>query len=70
MAGAVAQLMLFEIGMGAVLASLTILTAWFGEGLVTRVRGLARHVGSASAVLLWVAGAYVVYYWLIAIRLL
>lgn len=70
MADAVAQFMLFGIGMGAVLASLTILTAWFGEGLITRVRGLARHVGWASAVLLWVAGAYVVYYWLIAIRLL
>ena len=69
-ADAVAQFVLFGIGMGAVLASLTILTAWFGEGLVTRVRALARHVGWASAVLLWAAGAYVVYYWLIAIRLL
>jgi hypothetical protein len=56
--------------MGAVLGSLTILTAWFGESLVTRVRSLARYVGWASAVLLWLAGAYVVYYWLIAIRLL
>ena len=70
MTEAVAQFMLFGIGMGAVLASLTILTAWFGEGLVTRVRSLARHIGWASAVLLWLAGAYVVYYWLIAIRLL
>jgi len=69
-AKAVAQFMLFGIGMGAVLASLTILTAWFGEGLVARVRSLARHVGWASAALLWLAGAYVVYYWLIAIRLL
>jgi cytochrome c biogenesis protein CcdA len=33
MADAVAQFVLFGIGMGAVLASLTILTAWFGEGL-------------------------------------
>jgi cytochrome c-type biogenesis protein len=69
-AGAVAQFVLFGIGMGAVLGSLTILTAWFGEGLVTRVRSLARYVGWASAALLWLAGAYVVYYWLIAIRLL
>jgi len=70
MADAVAQFVLFGIGMGAVLASLTILTAWFGEGLVTRMRSLAPHIGWASAVLLWLAGAYVVYYWLIAIRLL
>jgi cytochrome c biogenesis protein CcdA len=69
-ADAVAQFVLFGIGMGAVLASLTILTAWFGEGLVTRMRSLAPHIGWASAVLLWLAGAYVVYYWLIAIRLL
>ena len=70
MAGAVGQFVLFGLGMGAVLASLTILTAWFGEGLVTRMRSLAPYVGWASAVLLWLAGAYVVYYWLIAIRLL
>ena len=47
-----------------------ILTAWFGEGIVTRMRSLAPYIGWASAVLLWLAGAYVVYYWLIAIRLL
>ena len=56
--------------MAAVLAGLTILTAWSGEGLVTRVRPLARHIGYASAVLLWLAGAYAVYRWLLAIRLL
>jgi hypothetical protein len=66
----VAQFVLFGIGMGAVLAFLTILTAWFGEGLITRMRSLAPYIGWASAVLLWLAGAYVVYYWLIAIRLL
>lgn len=70
LADAVAQFMLFGIGMGAVLAILTIATAWFGEGLITRARALARYIGWASAVLLWLAGAYVLYYWLIAIRLL
>ncbi len=69
-ADATGQFMLFGIGMGAVLGSLTIATAWFGDGLVTRVRTLARHIGWASAALLWLAGAYIVYYWLIAIRLL
>src|SRR5262245_38928360 len=70
LAPAVGQFLLFGIGMGTVLAALTILTAWFGEGLITRMRSLAPYIGWASAVLLWLAGAYVVYYWLIAIRLL
>ena len=70
LADAVGQFMLFGAGMGAVLASLTILTAGFGEGLIARVRAVSRHVGWASALLLWIAGAYVLYYWLIAIRLL
>jgi cytochrome c biogenesis protein CcdA len=70
LAAAVGQFLLFGIGMGAVLAALTIATAWFGDGLIRRARTLGRHVGWASAVLLWLAGAYVVYYWLTAVRLL
>ncbi len=70
LADAVGQFLLFGIGMGTVLAVLTIATAWFGDGLIRRARALGRHIGWASAVLLWLAGAYVVYYWLTAIRLL
>jgi hypothetical protein len=55
--------------MGAVLTVLTIATAWFGDGLIRRAQALRGHIGWASAVLLWLAGAYVVYYWLTAIRL-
>ena len=69
LADAVGQFVLFGIGMGTVLAVLTIATAWFGDGLLTRAQALRRHVGWASAVLLWLAGAYIVYYWLTAIRL-
>lgn len=69
LADAAGQFVLFGIGMGTVLAALTIATAWFGDGLLTRAQALRRHVGWASAVLLWLAGAYVVYYWLTAIRL-
>jgi cytochrome c-type biogenesis protein len=69
LADAVGQFVLFGTGMGAVLAALTIATAWFGEGLLGRAQRLRRHVGWASAVLLWLAGAYIVYYWLTAIRL-
>jgi cytochrome c-type biogenesis protein len=69
LADAVGQFVLFGIGMGTVLGLLTIATAWFGDGLLTRAQALRRHVGWASAVLLWLAGAYIVYYWLTAIRL-
>jgi len=69
-AAATGQFVLFGLGMGAVLAVLTIATAGFGDGLVRRARTLGRHVGWASAIILWLAGAYIVYYWLTAIRLL
>ena len=68
-ADAIWQFVLFGIGMGTVLAVLTIATAWFGDGLIRRARTLGRYIGWASAVLLWPAGAYIVYYWLTAIRL-
>ena len=70
LADAVGQFALFGIGMGAVLAALTIATAWFGDGLLKRAQALRRHVGWASAALLWLAGAYIIYYWLTAVRLL
>jgi cytochrome c-type biogenesis protein len=69
LADAIWQFVLFGLGMGTVLAVLTIATAWTGDGLIRRARTLGRHIGWASAVLLWLAGAYVVYYWLTAIRL-
>ena len=69
LADAIGQFVLFGIGMGAVLTVLTIATAWFGDGLIRRAQALRGQIGWASAVLLWLAGAYVVYYWLTAIRL-
>jgi cytochrome c-type biogenesis protein len=70
LASAVGQFMLFGIGMGVVLTACTIATAWIGDGLIKRARVLGRHIGWVSAVALWLAGAYVLYYWLTAIRLL
>jgi cytochrome c-type biogenesis protein len=69
-ADAMGQFMLFGTGMGLVLAALTIGTVWFGEGVITRLQPLRQHVGWMSALLLWLAGAYVIYYWVTAIRLL
>jgi cytochrome c biogenesis protein CcdA len=70
LAGAVGQFVLFGTGMGVVLTACTIATAWFGDGLIKRARALGPHIGWLSAVALWLAGTYVLYYWLTAIRLL
>jgi hypothetical protein len=51
------------------LAVLTIATVLTGDGLIRHARAVGRYLGWASAVLLWLAGAYIVYYWLTAIRL-
>ena len=70
LASAVGQFMLFGIGMGLVLTACTVATAWLGDGLIKLARGLGPHIGWLSAVVLWLAGTYVLYYWLTAIRLL
>ncbi len=70
LADAVGQFLLFGLGMGIIITMLTLATAWFGDGLVKRVRVIGRHIGWVSAVILWLAGAYVVYYWLTTARLL
>jgi len=69
LADAVGQFLLFGLGMGIIITVLTIATAWFGDGLIKRVRIIGRHIGWASAVMLWLAGAYVIYYWLTTTRL-
>jgi cytochrome c biogenesis protein CcdA len=69
-ASAVGQFMLFGIGMGVVLTACTVATAWLGDGMIKRARALGPHVGWLSAVVLWLAGSYVLYYWLTAIKLL
>ena len=68
LASAIGQFMLFGVGMGVVLTACTIATAWIGDGLIKRARMIGRHIGWVSAVALWLAGAYVLYYWLTAIR--
>jgi hypothetical protein len=61
---------LFGVGMGVVLTAATFATALLGDGLVRRARVLRRHLSWISAVVLWLAGAYVVYYWMSALTLL
>jgi cytochrome c biogenesis protein CcdA len=67
---ATGQFVLYGIGMGVVLTAVTLATAWFGAGFPRKLRAAGRYSGWVSATLLWLAGAFVVYYWLTAIRLL
>ncbi len=57
------QFFSYALGMGSVLVVLTLALALFKQGLVTRLRKLVPYVQTASAVLLVLAGAYIVFYW-------
>ncbi|MFQ5893527.1 MAG: cytochrome c biogenesis protein CcdA, partial [Nitrospinota bacterium] len=55
----------YGLGMAVVLIVLTLGMALFKEGIiVSRLRGVLPYVGRAAAVLLVLAGSYIVYYWL------
>jgi cytochrome c biogenesis protein CcdA len=67
---ALGQFALFGLGMGVVVTAVTVTTAWVGGGAARRATRASRYAGWASAVVLWLAGAYVVYYWLTVISLI
>ncbi len=54
----------FGLGMAAVLVTLTLALAFFKQGLVKWLRRAVPYVRLASAILLVLAGAYVIFYWL------
>jgi cytochrome c-type biogenesis protein len=56
----------YGLGMASVLVALTLALAFFKEGLLKRLRGALPYVQTASALLLILAGAYVVFYWWMA----
>jgi cytochrome c-type biogenesis protein len=58
------QFLGFGLGMAAVLVALTVALAFFKQCLVKWLRGAVPYVQLASAVLLVLAGAYIIYYWL------
>ncbi len=60
------QFILYALGMGFVISLLTLSTAFFKSVLLTKVRNLGHYVEPVSALLLLLAGAYIVYYWLTA----
>jgi cytochrome c biogenesis protein CcdA len=53
----------YGLGMASVLVTLTVALAFFKEGLLKWLRGALPYVQTASALLLILAGAYVVLYW-------
>ncbi|WP_273844001.1 cytochrome c biogenesis CcdA family protein [Rubrobacter calidifluminis] len=53
----------FALGMAVVLVGLTLALALFKQGIVKWVRGALPYVRFASAALLVLAGAYIIYYW-------
>lgn len=58
------EFLLYGLGMGFLLAILTIAAAGFKRGALAQVRAFARYANPASSVMLLMTGAYVVYYWL------
>jgi cytochrome c-type biogenesis protein len=65
-ADAFEQLVLYALGMGAVVSALTVVVAVLGHSVLRRVRGAGRALQPLSAVLLLATGGYIVYYWLSA----
>jgi len=53
----------YGLGMASVVVVLTAALAFFKEGLLKWLRGALPYVQTASALLLIVAGAYVIFYW-------
>ncbi len=57
------QFLGYGLGMASVLLTLTLALAFFKQGLVVRIKKVAPYVQLASAVLLMLAGAYMIFYW-------
>jgi cytochrome c-type biogenesis protein len=58
------QFMLYGLGMGTVIMILTVGMAVFRGAMLGSLRRLLPHVGLISAVMLLLAGSFIVYYWL------
>ena len=63
-APALGRVVLYGLGMGSLILGLTVAAALFKAAAVRRLRGTMRVVGPAGTVLLFLAGSYVIYYWL------
>lgn len=57
-------LVLYGLGMGLVITTLTVAMALFQSALAARMRRLLRYVGTIGNIAPFLAGGYLVYYWL------
>jgi cytochrome c biogenesis protein CcdA len=62
--GAVSQFVLYALGMGLVILALTVSITLFEGAMVGMLRKALPHMRAAGALLLILAGAFIVYYWL------
>ncbi len=62
--GAVAQFVLYGLGMGLVIMALTVSLALFKSALAGPLRRSQRFIEPVGAILMLMAGSYIVYYWL------
>ena len=62
--GSAVQFTLYGLGMGMVILTLTVSMALFRGAMVGALRRVLPYIQPVSAVLLLIAGAYIVYYWL------
>jgi len=53
----------YGLGMASVLLVLTLALAFFKAGVISRLRGVVPYVQTVSAVLLVLAGGYIIFYW-------
>jgi cytochrome c-type biogenesis protein len=63
--GALLQFVLYGLGMGAVLSGLTVTTAVIGHATGRGLRRVGAYIQPMGAVVLLLAGGFVVYYWLL-----
>ena len=63
-ASAAGQFVVYALGMGTVIMALTLGMALFKSAVVSALRRVLPYVQPASALLMVVAGAYIVFYWL------
>ncbi|MBA3424772.1 MAG: cytochrome c biogenesis protein CcdA [Rubrobacter sp.] len=66
MASGATRFLGYGLGMASVLVALTLALAFFRAGLVRWLQGTQPYVQRASAILLVLAGAYVIFYWWMA----
>ncbi len=64
LANALGQFLLYGLGKGSVIMALTLALAVLKTGLSSRLRLLLPYIEPLGAVLMLVAGSYVLYYWL------